>query len=305
MNEAIVMPFGKHRGRPLQSVDAGYLGWCLRECVTLDAGLRAAIGAELARRGKPVASGPAGARGHASRVSSPPARPAGAGRDAVFGLLSELLAFGVRVVARGDGAVHLHGREAGRLDTSLRARAALLHEDLDRLAAWVRWEHPGQPRRTPAALLLARLRASGTPAVALPGGGVVIPESPGGGCPLDTLSPGGRRELWFRLAANVPDPDACVPRPDGGRVPPNALAGLHAWCEKEEAKSKGGEGVLWRLRGQAVAALRAGQAAPARVVGDLAGYCRGRAVAMTRAGKIGAAMRWSGWALAVTEGAER
>jgi hypothetical protein len=134
---------------------------------------------------------------------------------------------------------------------------------------------------------------------------VVIPELPGGG-PLDTLTPGDRRELWFRIAASLPDPDACTPRPDGGRVPPNALAGLHAWCEKEQAKSKG-VAALWRLRAQAVAAIRAGQAAPAAVVGDLAGHCRGRAGAMMRTGKMGAARRWLGWleALGVRNRAER
>lgn len=48
--KVMVMPFGKWKDRPLCEVDAGYLRWALAT-VKLSSGLRAALGAELARRG--------------------------------------------------------------------------------------------------------------------------------------------------------------------------------------------------------------------------------------------------------------
>jgi hypothetical protein len=53
-----VMPFGKHRGRPLSEIPDGYLQWLLREVAKLSAGLRAAAVAELTRRGRPVPDAP-------------------------------------------------------------------------------------------------------------------------------------------------------------------------------------------------------------------------------------------------------
>jgi hypothetical protein len=48
MEQAI--PFGAHKGRPLSDVPGSYLTWLARTC-KLSTGLRAAVGAELARRG--------------------------------------------------------------------------------------------------------------------------------------------------------------------------------------------------------------------------------------------------------------
>jgi hypothetical protein len=46
----VVLPFGEHKGVPLPDVPASYLQWALREC-KLSSGLRAALAAELTRRG--------------------------------------------------------------------------------------------------------------------------------------------------------------------------------------------------------------------------------------------------------------
>jgi hypothetical protein len=46
----LTMPLGKHRGTPLADVPESYLAWLLRE-VKLSTGLRAAVAAELERRG--------------------------------------------------------------------------------------------------------------------------------------------------------------------------------------------------------------------------------------------------------------
>ncbi len=44
------LPFGKHAGKPLAEVPTDYLQWAIREC-KLSSGLRAAVTAELTRRG--------------------------------------------------------------------------------------------------------------------------------------------------------------------------------------------------------------------------------------------------------------
>lgn len=47
--------FGRHRGKLVSEVDTGWLGWSLRQDkVKLSAGLRAAVAAELQRRGVEV-----------------------------------------------------------------------------------------------------------------------------------------------------------------------------------------------------------------------------------------------------------
>jgi hypothetical protein len=50
MADLMTLPFGKHRGQPLPDVPTAYLDWALRE-VKLSANLRAAVAAELQRRG--------------------------------------------------------------------------------------------------------------------------------------------------------------------------------------------------------------------------------------------------------------
>jgi hypothetical protein len=46
----LTMPFGRHKGTPLADVPESYLGWPLPGC-KLSSGLRAAVAAELERRG--------------------------------------------------------------------------------------------------------------------------------------------------------------------------------------------------------------------------------------------------------------
>jgi hypothetical protein len=53
-----VVPFGRHKGKPLPEVPASYLDWLLRE-VKLSTGLRNAVAGELARRGVAVPPPPA------------------------------------------------------------------------------------------------------------------------------------------------------------------------------------------------------------------------------------------------------
>lgn len=45
-----VMPWGKHKGRPLADVPGSYLFWVLEECESVDASLQRNIREELARR---------------------------------------------------------------------------------------------------------------------------------------------------------------------------------------------------------------------------------------------------------------
>lgn len=52
-----VLYFGKHKGQPLSQIPADYLAWVLRE-VKLSSGLRAAVVADLQRRGAPVPDQP-------------------------------------------------------------------------------------------------------------------------------------------------------------------------------------------------------------------------------------------------------
>ena len=49
----VLMPFGKHAGKPLSAVPTGYLSWALANC-RLSSGIRSAIGAELRGRGEPA-----------------------------------------------------------------------------------------------------------------------------------------------------------------------------------------------------------------------------------------------------------
>jgi hypothetical protein len=54
------MPFGRHKGVPLQEVPASYLEWAART-LKLSSGLRASVAAELERRGGKVPVPPPGA----------------------------------------------------------------------------------------------------------------------------------------------------------------------------------------------------------------------------------------------------
>ncbi len=96
------MTFGKHQGEPVQHVPTSYLAWVLRVCHNVDANLRAAIAAELTRRGL-------GRRHFAGRQDHPgePVAPVAAtlrahaeARAAVFALLSDALRAGCHILPR-------------------------------------------------------------------------------------------------------------------------------------------------------------------------------------------------------------
>jgi hypothetical protein len=53
VNATTALPFGKHKGIPLDGVPTDYLAWALREC-KLSTGLHAAVAGEVARRGGAV-----------------------------------------------------------------------------------------------------------------------------------------------------------------------------------------------------------------------------------------------------------
>ena len=136
--EPVTMPFGKHKGRLVTAVNTPYLSWLLRECHNASPALRAAVQTELARRAaarRPPATltpTPSANDATASRPTVPPAPTGSANASsanlngtvdhtAVLRLLSDLLDAGLRVVARGEGAVHLYG---GALTPDLRDRLA-------------------------------------------------------------------------------------------------------------------------------------------------------------------------------------
>lgn len=166
--QIVIMPFGKHRGQTLDQVDSGYLTWCVRECTTIDADLLDAIKAELARRrslgrerdddprarSQGQGQGQSQTQARAPLPVPPSATPSAHDRAAVFDLLAHALAAGVRLIARGNGAIHCYGA----VNPDLRVRLARHYHHLDFLSGWVAWEAPGRPRHTPATALLARLR---------------------------------------------------------------------------------------------------------------------------------------------------
>ncbi len=289
------MTFGKHQGEPVQHVPTSYLSWVLRVCHNVNADLRAAIGAELARRGigrRHLAGRPDHPGEHVGPVAATLPVHAEA-RAAVFALLSDLLRAGIRVVARGEGCVHVYG---GRLSPELRARLARQHGDLDGLVRLVRWSAPGQPRSTPATTVLARLRRDGTDITALPDGTLRVEPAPATD-PLAELTQGDRRELWFRLAAGVPEPD--VPTPSVGADHPGVLAGLHGFCIRRAAKctSAGDDDRVrrWRAWAAAVAAMRGGQCGCVPGLAELIGHCLAQAERLERCGKAVASAKWRRW----------
>src|SRR5690242_6644045 len=136
------MPFGKYKGHAVHEIDTGYLTWCANTCKNLTGGVRAAIEAELAARNRDLTPEP---------LPEPAAIDLAAiDRRAVYALLNALVAAEVRVVARGNGAVHLYA-PGGELAPALRADLERLHGDLDAWARWVAWESPSVQRQTPAA----------------------------------------------------------------------------------------------------------------------------------------------------------
>jgi hypothetical protein len=58
------MPFGKHRGQPLENIPSDYLSWVLRKAEAADEWLKARIREEMDRR-----SGRGGAQAHAGAAN--------------------------------------------------------------------------------------------------------------------------------------------------------------------------------------------------------------------------------------------
>jgi hypothetical protein len=299
--QIVVMPFGKHRGHALDQVDSGYLAWCVRECSNLNADLRAAIMAELAQRRYRQGANDSSPRtpyvAPAIATNNSNSNYSGVDRAAVFDLLALSLATGVRVIARGDGAVHSYGA----VNPDLRLRLAHHHRDLDCLAAWIAWESPGRPRHTPATALLARLRRDGAKVTALANGEIAVSMSPpaDGADALGEIAAAGRREMWFRLAAHLPEPDDAAPSLAG--APPNALAGLHRHCQVRTERAinnatKGSLAERWQLWADAVSAVRTRQSGTINRLEDLLAYCLERSAAAERRGQMVAARRWRVWA---------
>ncbi len=213
----------------------------------------------------------------------------------IMRLLADLLAARVRAVARGEGAVHLYGG----LTPDLRDRLARYADEIDRLVAWVRWTAPDRPRITPATQPMARMQAAGVRLTALPDGTVSVSPRPTTDA-LAALTPRGRAEVWFRLAAGLPHPDA---EAELARAHPGIAAGLHAYClrrairaaaARHDAKAR-----RWAAFAAAVASLREGRGVVSPLLADLAAHCRRQEGQLARRDQRGAAAKWAEWAQAL------
>jgi hypothetical protein len=185
------MPFGKYRDQPLTACDSGYLYWVLRECHNAPTDLIAAIRDEIARRQRTTAT-------NQYTLSPLPAR---ATRNAVLQLLSDLIAAGFRVVARGEGAVYCYGVN---LPPALERRLKELHSAIDLMARLLRWKPSGEFRVTPASTLLSALAAQGIDAIAMPDGVITCKPAIPAQSPLHDGIAANASEIWFRAAVHMP-----------------------------------------------------------------------------------------------------
>ena len=287
------MPWGKFRGRPVTTVTTSYLMWVMRECLNAPSELRAAIQIELSRRAAIQADR---TEQRLDRTQTVPTLatdlPPFVDHVAICRLLADLLVAGVRVVARGEDSVHAYGG----LSRALRDNLGRLQGNLNRLAAWVRWSAPGKPRVTPATLLMSRLAAAGVTLTALPNGTVAMSPQPTTD-PLAALTPRGKGEVWFRLAAGLPNP---VAEPALARSHPGTAAGLHAYCLHRAAQTtaagESGKARRWAAYADAVAAVREGRGVVSPVLVDLGTHCRRQASQLIARGRAGAAEKWMNWA---------
>jgi hypothetical protein len=192
-----ILEFGKHRGLPIEAVPTNYLTWLSNERRNIDMALRAAVINELHRRSELRAK-------VVRQPVAPPAAhavPTGADRRAVFNLLSDLLAAGVRLVSRGNGAVHIYNPSKLRHDLQTRLSTHLL--DLDALVRHVRLEVDGSRRRHAGHEWLAGQLQSGVRVEARPDQKLVgITDA--GEEPL-VLDESIHSLVWFLLAAGVPE----------------------------------------------------------------------------------------------------
>lgn len=292
----VVMPFGRHRGQPLGKVPDDYLAWLANQARNVDPVIREAAQRELFARGTTRDSCDHWTDRDRPARSARSVDLAGVDRAAIFALLSDLLATGCRVVARGEGAVHIYGRPA----PDLRVRLARHHAAIDALARHVRIDATGRPRVTPATVILARLRADGLTVQAMPGGAVAVEPTPTVD-PLAELTAGGRHELWCRLALGLPEPGCAGPT--AGPAHPGTLAGLHRHC-LTFAERAGAAGVRhrqqrWERFAAAVAAVRSGQGGWMGVRAELAEHCGEQAERLERQERTQAAARWKAWSTAV------
>jgi hypothetical protein len=298
--KTVVMTFGKHRGLPVSEVPTHYLQWVKSECYRIDPNVRAAVLDELDRRGRvrgsgrPEDPGQVAAPDQQATSATTDSVPTGGDRAVVFRMLSDALSCGVRLVARGEGAVHAYGRPS----SNLRARLLRHQADIDALAAHLRWASPDRTRITPATQLMAQLRAEGRTLTPLPSGQVAISPEPEEEA-LAVLSAGGRLELWARLVLSLPDLAIAPATPSQMALPPNTLAGLHKHClERVETSASGPQerGNHWKRWADTVAAVRAGQVGFVSERTDLASYCMAQGSSLELRGQSGAARKWRRWA---------
>jgi uncharacterized protein (DUF3820 family) len=304
------MPFGRYKGAALTTIPTGYLAWVAREVRSGPPGLLDAVNVELARRA---------AAARCAAVPPPPSTPpadsaplANEVRAAAMALLSDLLAAGVRVVARGQGAVHFYGR----LSAALRARLARHYLDIDSLARLVRCDSQGRPRITLASTILAGLRWQGFRVEARPGFYLAIWPYPLPHLPLREECGGVWRELWFRCAVGLPDPDVREPsatssrtalRTEQGEKPPVGkrpgqpdranLEALREHCHERVARCRTRSAWdRWTGWDDALVTVLDGKPASLPALAALRDHCRAQASRFV-GGEVGE--RWRKWFAAV------
>ena len=307
----VVMPWGRHRGRPVSAVDSSYLDWVLRECRNAAPALRSAAQAELDRRAamRRLPSSTPKSTAKLTPITSTTAMPhqtctpdvSTATKDlpplvdhvGIMLLLADLLVARVCIVARGEGAIHVFGG----LTPALRDRLARQHANIDRLVAWVRWSAPDHRLRvTNASQLMARLRSAGTTITALPDGTVAV--SPRSTIdPLAALTTRARSEVWFRAAVGIPD---LADEPVGASAHPNVTAGILRYCLRraDQAATRGATVLArrWNEYAAAVAEIRNGWSGRSARLLPLVSFLRRQAAALAKRDKNQAAAKWSNWA---------
>lgn len=210
-----------------------------------------------------------------------------------------LLGTRFRMVARGEGTVHLYvhkKRPSARVEKKLWAALSNCWQHIDACASMIRFDEAGCPRVTTATQAIARLRAEGHRLHATCGGVLVSYYTDGRH--LADFSETVKREMWFRLLFNMPDPLPAVS--PLAATESNVLAGLHRHCEVNAHRVRAPrKGRSWDRYAEAIGEIRAGQGGPSETRTELALYCRQQAERLERQGRDTG--RWRRWADALTE----
>jgi hypothetical protein len=140
----------------------------------------------------------------------------------------------------------------------------------------------------------AGLRRAGVSVTALPGG--KLNASPTLRFDrFSALTPGGRREVWFRVAVNLLDMDGQMLTATSPR--PGVLAGLHAHCLRQAGRvaitGAGATVRRWRARADVAAAVRAGQSPGILERDELLEHRERQAAVLARRGRVQEAGKWS------------